>query len=41
MLGLSDRTYQSLYHFTVGGAIEDARLTTLAPYYHLDSLLES
>ena len=41
MLGLSDSTYQSLYHFTVGGAIEDERLTTLAPYYHLDSLLES
>lgn len=25
-------TYQSLYHFTVGGPIEDTRLTTLPPY---------
>ena len=24
--------FQSLYHFTVGGPVEDARLTTLAPY---------
>ena len=25
-------TFQSLYHFTVGGPVEDARLTTLPPY---------
>ena len=25
---------QSLYHFTVGGPIEDRRLMTLAPYFH-------
>lgn len=31
-VGLGDRSYQSLYHFTVGGPVEDARLTTLAPY---------
>jgi hypothetical protein len=30
--GIEDLAYQSLYHFTVGGAIEDPRLTTLAPY---------
>jgi hypothetical protein len=30
--GLSGREFQSLYHFTVGGAVEDARLTTRPPY---------
>ena len=32
VLGLQDRKYQDLYHFTVGGPIEDARLTTLPAY---------
>jgi SagB-type dehydrogenase family enzyme len=32
MFGLQGTNYQSLYHFTVGGPIEDARLTTLPPY---------
>ena len=32
LLGLSDATYQSLYHFTVGGPVDDTRLTTLPPY---------
>ena len=32
VLGLQDRAYQDLYHFTVGGPIEDARLTTLPAY---------
>ncbi|GJQ59533.1 MAG: SagB/ThcOx family dehydrogenase [Candidatus Scalindua sp. AMX11] len=35
ILGLNDNAYQSLYHFTIGGALEDERLTTLPPYYHL------
>ena len=35
MLGLEDDRFQSLYHFTVGRAIVDMRLTTLPPYYHL------
>jgi SagB-type dehydrogenase family enzyme len=35
-LGLRDRTWQSLYHFTVGFPVEDARLQTLPPYSHLD-----
>lgn len=26
---------QSLYHFTIGGPVEDRRLMTLPPYYHL------
>ena len=32
VLGLTDRKYQDLYHFTIGGAIEDMRLTTLPSY---------
>ena len=32
VLGLGDRTYQDLYHFTIGGPVEDTRLTTLPPY---------
>jgi SagB-type dehydrogenase family enzyme len=35
MLGLEERRFQSLYHFTVGRAIVDMRLTTLPPYHHL------
>ncbi|TAL12150.1 MAG: SagB/ThcOx family dehydrogenase [Nitrospirae bacterium] len=30
--GFKDLTFQSLYHFTVGGAVDDPRLTTLPPY---------
>jgi hypothetical protein len=32
LFGLQDATFQSLYHFTVGGPEEDSRLTTLPPY---------
>jgi hypothetical protein len=32
LLGLETMRYQSLYHFTVGHAREDARLTTLPAY---------
>lgn len=35
VLGFTDNSYQSLYHFTIGGPLEDKRLTTLPPYYHL------
>jgi SagB-type dehydrogenase family enzyme len=35
LLGLRDETLQSLYHFTVGSPLEDARLSTLPPYGHL------
>ena len=31
-VGLQDRTWQSLYHFTVGAPVEDRRLRTVAPY---------
>ncbi len=36
LLGLGGDRFQSLYHFTVGGPVEDPRLTTLSPYSHLD-----
>jgi len=35
IMGLQDNTFQSLYHFTVGGPVEDARLQTWPPYFHL------
>jgi len=35
LLGFDDNSYQSLYHFTIGGPLEDERITTLPPYYHL------
>jgi len=36
MLGLEGTRYQSLYHFTVGTAQEDARLESYPPYAHLE-----
>lgn len=35
ILGLSDETFQSLYHFTLGTPLEDSRLQTLPAYSHL------
>jgi hypothetical protein len=35
IVALKDHTFQSLYHFTTGGPIEDHRLTTLPSYFHL------
>ena len=32
VFGFSDLEFQSLYHFTIGGPVEDGRLTTLPPY---------
>jgi len=32
LLGLRDDAWQSLYHFTTGGPVEDARLSILPPY---------
>jgi SagB-type dehydrogenase family enzyme len=32
LLGLEGHAWQSLYHFTAGGAVEDPRLTTLPAY---------
>jgi len=36
IVGIKGRSFQSLYHFTVGGPIEDGRLMTLPPYHHLN-----
>lgn len=38
LLGLTTRELQSLYHFTIGGRVDDDRLRTLDPYHHLDRL---
>jgi SagB-type dehydrogenase family enzyme len=35
LLGLKGNEFQSLYHFTVGGPVEDTRIMTLAGYTHL------
>ena len=32
LLGLQDASFRSLYHFTVGGALDDPRITSEAPY---------
>jgi SagB-type dehydrogenase family enzyme len=36
MLGITDTQFQSVYHFTVGGALNDSRLRTIMPYEHLN-----
>ena len=36
LVGLEDDRFQSMYHFTVGGAVDDPRLATLPPYGHLE-----
>ncbi len=35
VLGITDHSIQSLYHFTLGAALSDERLQTLAAYAHL------
>ena len=37
--GFKDNRFQSLYHFTVGSPIEDTRISTLKPYFHLENLM--
>jgi hypothetical protein len=32
LLGIDGHSWQSLYHFTMGGAVDDTRLSTLPPY---------
>ncbi len=34
LLGLNTKTFQTLYHFTVGRPLIDTRITTLPPYAH-------
>ncbi|MEJ2480748.1 MAG: SagB/ThcOx family dehydrogenase [Acidihalobacter sp.] len=36
LAGIEDDSLQTLYHFTLGGALEDQRLQTLPAYAHLD-----
>ena len=36
ILGIQGADWQSLYHFTVGGPIEDPHLKTIPPYPHLE-----
>ncbi len=35
IVAIKHRTFQSLYHFTIGGPVEDRRLQTLPAYFHL------
>ena len=35
-LGLVDRSFQSLYHFTLGGAVDDPRIESAPAYAHLE-----
>ena len=35
VLGIRDHSWQSLYHFTVGGLVDDPRLQTLPSYWYL------
>ncbi len=35
IVGIKDLSVQSLYHFTIGGPVDDDRLMTLPPYHHL------
>lgn len=35
IVGIKEYSLQSLYHFTVGGPVDDARLMTLPAYHHL------
>ncbi len=37
VFGIKDMAFQSLYHFTTGGPVDDPRLTTLPPYGHIRS----
>jgi SagB-type dehydrogenase family enzyme len=36
LLGLKEREFQSLYHFTIGTPVADTRLKTLPAYHHLE-----
>ncbi len=35
ILGIKDHSWQSLYHFTMGGAVEDSRVQSFDAYRHL------
>ena len=35
LLGITDESYQSIYHFTLGSPVDDERISSLEPYFHL------
>ncbi|MCO4784101.1 MAG: SagB/ThcOx family dehydrogenase [Candidatus Cloacimonetes bacterium] len=35
LAGIKDKSFQSLYHFTIGGPVNDMRFTSLSAYHHL------
>ncbi|MCH9023491.1 MAG: SagB/ThcOx family dehydrogenase [Planctomycetes bacterium] len=37
ILGIKEQNFQSLYHFTIGGPVEDHRLQNIPPYAHLEN----
>jgi SagB-type dehydrogenase family enzyme len=37
ILGIQGNQFQSLYHFTIGGPVEDVRLMTRPGYFHLEA----
>ncbi|MDJ0807827.1 MAG: SagB/ThcOx family dehydrogenase [Gammaproteobacteria bacterium] len=37
-LGMTDKEWQDVYHFTIGMPVEDQRLQTKPPYHHLTQL---
>ena len=38
IVSLKGLSFQSLYHFTIGGPVEDGRLMTLPPYSHITKI---
>lgn len=38
LIGVSDRSLHTIYHFTVGGAVDDTRLATIDAYHHLEDM---
>jgi len=40
LLGLKDQQWQSLYHFTIGKQLDDARISTKPAYFHLQDIRE-
>lgn len=36
LIGIEDHSWQTIYHFTVGKALEDSRLKTIPAYHHLN-----
>jgi len=38
LLGIKGTNFQDIYHFTLGKAVEDPRIQTIEPYFHLRNL---